>query len=210
MLLVSSKDYVRNDREDPLRFYYYPLLGGIYRRRVEMCLDLLPNGDKILEIGFGSGVTFLNLHEKYKEIHGIDLNSDCAAVAACFAKHGISADLRSGSATALPYPDNTFDAVLLISILEHLKPEELDLACREAHRVLRPGGVMVYGVPVERKLMVAAFKVLGYNIREHHFSTEKEVAEAVGRYLQLNKKETLHLFFKKAVSVYEAACWNKE
>lgn len=48
----------------------------------------------------------------------------------------------------------------------------------EIYRVLKPGGQVVYGVPVEHPFMVIAFRLLNVNIREHHFSSEKEVAEA--------------------------------
>jgi ubiquinone/menaquinone biosynthesis C-methylase UbiE len=130
-------------------------------------------------VGFGSGVTFPNLATAYREIHGLDLTADVAAVAAMFAARGITTDLRNGSVLAMPYPDGHFDAVLLISILEHLRPAELPAAFAEIARVLRPGGRVVYGVPVERQLMVLAFRLLGYDIREHHFSTEDDVASAV-------------------------------
>jgi hypothetical protein len=44
--------------------------------------------------------------------------------------------------------------------------------------VLKPGGQVVYGVPVERPFMVFMFRLLGTNIREHHFSTETDVRVA--------------------------------
>ncbi len=87
-------------------------------------------------------------------------------------------DLRTGNVTRLPYTDNTFDTVLLISILEHLQPAEQSAAFAELKRVLKPGAQVVYGVPVERPLVVLAFRLLGVNIREHHFSTEKDVEQA--------------------------------
>ena len=78
----------------------------------------------------------------------------------------------------MPYPDNYFDSILLISILEHLKPEELHTAFREIRRVLKNGGQAVYGVPAETFFMTAAFKLLGYDVRKHHLSSEKQVSSA--------------------------------
>jgi ubiquinone/menaquinone biosynthesis C-methylase UbiE len=150
----------------------------MYRRRVEMCLAECTGGERVLEVGFGSGVTFLNLHERYREIHGLDLTADVGSVARVFQGRGIETDLRNGSVLSMPYASDTFDTVLLISILEHLKPHEQEPAFREIARVLKPRGQVVYGVPVERKLMVFAFRALGYNIREHHFSTEMQVSAA--------------------------------
>jgi ubiquinone/menaquinone biosynthesis C-methylase UbiE len=182
--LLPRDQYAGVNRDDPIRFYSLPLIGRMYRRRVEMCLGECAGGERVLEVGFGSGVTFLNLHEKYREIHGLDLTADVAQVQKVFHDRGIATDLRNGSVVQMPYADGTFDTVLLISILEHLKPAEQPAAFAEIARVLRPGGQVVYGVPVERKLMVFAFRVLGYNIREHHFSTERDVSDAAGKILQ--------------------------
>ena len=81
----------------------------------------------------------------------------------------------------MPYQDNFFDTVLLISILEHLKPNELEQALLEVKRVLKPGGQLVYGTPVEKPFMVFMFRLLGHDIRKEHFSTEKEIARAAHR-----------------------------
>jgi ubiquinone/menaquinone biosynthesis C-methylase UbiE len=47
-------------------------------------------------------------------------------------------------ARQLPLPDGCTDMVYMVDVIEHLCPEELDLALREAHRILRPGGKL-YG-----------------------------------------------------------------
>jgi ubiquinone/menaquinone biosynthesis C-methylase UbiE len=177
--LLPRHEYRGVNEHDPIRLYYSPFFGPLYRRRVEMCLEECTGGEKILEVGFGTGLSFLNLAPQYKEIHGIDLTADIAAVKQVFAAHNIHPDLRTGNVTQLPYADNIFDTVLLISILEHLQPAEQSAAFAEIKRVLKPGAQVVYGVPVERRLVVLAFRLLGVNIREHHFSTEKVVEDAV-------------------------------
>ena len=203
IMLPSSRHYAANSESDPLRFYYFPFFGALYRARVEKCLSLLPGGKRILEVGFGSGVTFLNLAQLYSEINGIDFNADSAAVTECFSKRGVIAKLVNGSITSAPYPDDHFDAVLCISVLEHLKQDELDAACREIRRVLCPAGVLVYGVPVDRPLMTASFRLLGYNIHEHHFSTEKDVFAAAKRYLTPDRTEVIYGLGGLAGPIYE-------
>jgi ubiquinone/menaquinone biosynthesis C-methylase UbiE len=182
--LLPYKQYRGVRREYSVIFYYLPVFRQMYRRRVELCLAECRGGDSILEVGFGSGLTFLNLNNMYQKIHGLDLSCDVDEVARVFAPLGIHPDLRNGNVLDMPYPENHFDTVLLISILEHLKPEELDCALQEVRRVLKPGGQIVYGVPVERPFMVAMFALLGYNIRKYHFSTEKDVAAAASKHFQ--------------------------
>jgi SAM-dependent methyltransferase len=47
--------------------------------------------------------------------------------------------------TRLPYADGTVDAVLSMTVLEHL--EHADLFLAEAYRVLKPGGTILCGAP---------------------------------------------------------------
>jgi SAM-dependent methyltransferase len=46
-------------------------------------------------------------------------------------------------ANAIPFQDNTFDAVVAVNVLDHL-PDPLP-SLRAAHRVLQPGGVLIAG-----------------------------------------------------------------
>ena len=182
--LLPYREYRGVRSEYSVIFYYLPVMGRMYRRRVELCLAECKGGDAILEVGFGSGLTFLNLNGMYNKIYGLDLSCDVQEVTEVFAPLGIRPELRNGNVVEMPYPDNQFDTVLLISILEHLKPEELDRAFSEIQRVLKPGGQVVYGVPVERPFMVAMFALLGYNIRKHHFSTEADVFRAAAKHFE--------------------------
>jgi ubiquinone/menaquinone biosynthesis C-methylase UbiE len=176
--LLPYYDYRGVNNDDPLRYYYWPIVGQMYRRRVELCLGECHAGQRVLEVGFGSGLSFLNLHDIFEEIHGLDLTADVSAVSSVFDGMGIHTDLRNGDVLKMPYQAETFDTVLLISILEHLQPSELEIAFKEIQRVLKSGGQVVYGTPVERPFMVAMFRVLGYDIRQAHFSTEKQIAAA--------------------------------
>lgn len=121
---------------DPLRYYYWPLIGRMYRRRVELCLAECKGGRRVLEVGFGTGLAFLNLHDLYDEIYGLDLTVNVDEVSSVFKQLQIQTNLQNGSVVQMPYETDTFDTVLLISILEHLQPTEQAVAFREIHRVL--------------------------------------------------------------------------
>jgi ubiquinone/menaquinone biosynthesis C-methylase UbiE len=176
--LLPKNEYAGVNELDPIKYYYFPIFGKMYRRRVELCLSQCKGGEKVLEIGFGTGLAFLNLEPLYQEIHGLDLTVDIKKVDELFSKHGVKTYLKNGSVLSMPYENNSFDTVLLVSILEHLKPDELAQAFSEIHRILKPGGQVIYGVPVEREFMVFMFRLLGHNIRDEHFSTEEDVYQA--------------------------------
>ena len=176
--LLPAAKYKGVNQYDPIKYYYWPIFGRMYRRRVELALSECTGGERILEVGFGTGLAFPNLHDIYKEIHGIDLTADIQSVNSVFESTGIPLFLEKGDVLHMPYQDNYFETVMLVSILEHLKPFELEQAFVEVRRVLKPGGQMVYGTPVEKPFMVFMFRMLGHNIRDEHFSTEKEITEA--------------------------------
>jgi ubiquinone/menaquinone biosynthesis C-methylase UbiE len=54
-----------------------------------------------------------------------------------------SIEYRRMSATALEFPDDRFDLVTCITVIQHLEPEEQAKAVAELARVLRPGGEAV-------------------------------------------------------------------
>jgi SAM-dependent methyltransferase len=60
-----------------------------------------------------------------------------------------------GSATSVPVPDGTADIVLSSQVLEHLE-NPLD-ALREAHRILKPGGIFLCSFPFLYPIHAAPF-----------------------------------------------------
>ncbi|HVO67437.1 MAG TPA: class I SAM-dependent methyltransferase [Syntrophales bacterium] len=201
--LLPLNEYGKTVRDDPIRFYFWPIIGRLYRTRVEICLSECRGGERILEVGFGSGVTFLNLHDRYREIYGLDLNASIKDVHDTFKARDIETYLLNGSVLSMPYADDVFDTVLLISILEHLRQEDQLQAFSEIHRVLKPGGQVVYGVPRERPLMVWMFRLLGYDIRNLHFSTERDVLQAAAKSLNLVSVVKINSFFPFLGHIYE-------
>ena len=206
LLPYSAYPGVKPD-SDPIRFYYWPVLGRLYRRRVELCLHECRGGERVLEVGFGSGVTFPTLSHRYREIWGLDLGAPVDEIMESFRGMGIETHLKNGSVLDTKYPDGWFDTVLLVSILEHLKPTEQRRAFSELKRILKPGGQIVYGVPVERGLMVFTFRMMGIDIREHHFSTEVDVANVAASVLSAVSRRQLS--FPVLGAVYEVGHYVK-
>ncbi|MBI5570578.1 MAG: class I SAM-dependent methyltransferase [Desulfomonile tiedjei] len=182
--LLPRESYDGVDEFDPIRYYFWPILGPMYRRRVELCLGECKPGKRVLEVGFGAGATFVNLHDLYQEIHGLDLSASVERVGEVYHRMGIDVHLRNGNVLDMPYEDSSFDTVLLISILEHVRPAELPRAFSEIARLLKVGGQVVYGVPINRPITTWAFRLLGHRISEHHFSTEVDVRNAASQALR--------------------------
>lgn len=100
----------------------------------------------VLDVGGAAGVHALPLAAQGYAVHLVDpvpLHVGQARAASAGAPRPLAAALL-GDARALPYDDDSADAVLLLGPLYHLVEREDRLtALREARRVLRPGGVVV-------------------------------------------------------------------
>jgi ubiquinone/menaquinone biosynthesis C-methylase UbiE len=99
----------------------------------------------ILDVGGGPGAYALWLAERGYVVHLLDpieLHID-EARAAAEAEGVVLAGAVVGDARDLPHADDSVDAVLLLGPLYHLQEREDRLrALREAHRVLRRGGLL--------------------------------------------------------------------
>jgi SAM-dependent methyltransferase len=111
---------------------------------------------RVLEIGVGGGehLVFAGKPELHELYVGIDLDPGFARV--CNERHGIPVAIAN--VEALPFPAARFDAVLALSLLEHV--ERLSTALGEIERVLDPGGSLHVVIPTNGSFAVGAFKQL--------------------------------------------------
>ena len=96
----------------------------------------------ILEIATGTGQIALELTQRdaHRRISAIDYAPEMIALAQAKAKTLCQAPTFStADACDLPFPDDSFDAVICANAL-HLLPQP-ELALAEIHRVLRPAGL---------------------------------------------------------------------
>jgi len=96
----------------------------------------------VADIGCGAGTQSLIWAEMGHKVHGIEINAPLLELAKRRSSEaGYSIDFQLGSATKLPWADETIDICLLIELLEHVT--EWKACVRECARVLRPNGVLV-------------------------------------------------------------------
>ena len=106
------------------------------------------SGERLLEIGPGTGYYTLDLAEWVGEegrIEIFDLQQEFLDhVGARAAKRGLANIVPTqGDATALPYEDDSIDAVVLTAVLGEIP--DPGAALREIRRVLKPDGRLVVG-----------------------------------------------------------------
>lgn len=110
-----------------------------YRRRALSYLP--PEGAHVLEIGFGNGRLHAELAERY-QMAGVDRAEGMVRLTReRLTAQGLTSELLQGDATALPWPDATFDAVVSTFALSAMP--DAGTALDEMARVLRPDGRVV-------------------------------------------------------------------
>jgi SAM-dependent methyltransferase len=102
-------------------------------------------GDKLLDIGCGTGDFTIPLGRNYKEVHGVDVSPECIAVFEKLLPAGSNYTAHLINAAKLPFPDQFFDSIVTVETLEHV--EDLAGVAKEAARVLQPKGELVLTVP---------------------------------------------------------------
>ena len=97
-------------------------------------------GRRVLDLGCRYGA-LTRAYLEGNEVVGVDVDREALAEAAKLGVEAVWADLDE----PLPFPDESFDCVVLGEVLEPLRfPAQ---AVVEARRVLRPGGLLVGSVP---------------------------------------------------------------
>ena len=103
-------------------------------------------GTRVLDIGCGDAGVVIYLAERGATAAGIEANEKSLARARVRAEeHGVEVDLNGARAEGLPFPDGSFDLVILDNVLEHVDDRARTL--EEIHRVLAPGGILYLVTP---------------------------------------------------------------
>lgn len=107
----------------------------------EAFFDLVPPGCRLLDLGCGYGRTLHQLARRgYGRLNGIDFSPSMLRRAR---EGGVAGGLAAASASALPFRDDVFDAVLAVALFTCIPDLEAQRrVAAEVHRVLRPGGVL--------------------------------------------------------------------
>jgi len=157
--MKDSKREVYNEIYGSKKILYKPrrgILSFLYRKfkrfevnRYQVCYDLLPSGERLLDVGCGDGDFLFMAKDKFKQLYGVDISSMRIAKAKNRARemfmenkfYFFEQDVDEG----LHFPDSFFDAVTCIAVLEHVfNPPRV---VHEINRVLKIGGIFIVQVP---------------------------------------------------------------
>ena len=204
VLIPPRTRLAKTDSDDPLDYYYKPLTARVYRARLAAAGRLLGIGPfrRILEVGYGSGILLPELARRGTGLAAIDIHSAQGAVAESMRELGVDVELSTASLYEIPFEAGAFDALVCLSVLEHLT--DLDGALDEFRRVLEPGGVAIVGFPVRNPVTDAFFRLAGYKPREIHPAGHADILRAVEREpgFELERELRVPRWFPRPLSGY--------
>jgi SAM-dependent methyltransferase len=108
----------------------------------------------ILDLGCGTG-RMLDLATA-----GVDASANMVSVAR---STNPSSPVDCAMAHELPYRDASFDAVFSLHLAMHLNPRYLERVLHECHRVLRPGGRLIFDAPSDLRRRLNAYEPDGWH-----------------------------------------------
>ena len=144
---TNNYGYAPAAGDHPQRFQHQMYLQLLERLREERGVK---PGMKLLEVSCGRGGGLNALLSQAPEIDATGLDVADSAVAFCRRTYGEGARLKfvQGSALALPFPDGSFDVVLNVEASNDYGDRQRFF--REAARVLKPDGILLYADTVKQ------------------------------------------------------------
>jgi ubiquinone/menaquinone biosynthesis C-methylase UbiE len=114
---------------------------------------------------------------------------------------GITAQLFSGSASAMPFAAQFFDCLVAVSALEFV--EDLDAACMEMKRVLRPNGSLIVITPGHSPLVDFGLRVLTGESAENDYGRRREaLMPTLLRHFSVQKQLAVPAHGKSVIHLY--------
>ena len=149
MLEGDRADWWQSKNFDKWKSHYiseYPRGAFILERLRRYLPDFQVEGARMLDVGCGDAGVPIAFAEAGAEAVGVEPFERSVERGKVRAEeHGVRLELHQAFAESLPFPDASFDLVVLDNVLEHVRDRDRTLA--EIRRVLRPGGILYLVTP---------------------------------------------------------------
>lgn len=177
------------DRALAEAYHYVPEMAVHKKIELQAYLEYGFSGRGV-DLGCGSGIVggILAANSKCGALHGVDLNAAAREPAEANGYCGFTA----ADLVEIDLPDGSFDFAVAICVLEHVA--NLAAALREARRLLRPGGRLIFSTPspgYRRGLIGYRVRAaLGMKAAAERFTTERDLYSMHLHYMEVAEWKT--------------------
>ena len=157
----------------------------------------IPKGSHVLDIGAGRGHLLRELGNFGFSAIGLENNEKLVIEGNNDLKiENLDKDLRFvyGDALSMPFVEKSFDALLDVGFMQHLKPQDFKAYMFETARVLKQGGLFFLAVLSKEtqtyfKWSPTSDKESDYELQgvHYHFFTEEEINQIFGSFFEVVK-----------------------
>ncbi len=118
----------------------------------------LKKTDYVVDVGCGNGLTAHELYKYSQKIMAVDAVPDNIRLVEVFLKDDVGISSQVSFAESLPFPDNTFDKVICLAVLQYYEElENAKKAMSELCRVCKPNGKIYVGDLLDKRLLPSDF-----------------------------------------------------
>jgi len=175
--MITWEEAVEQLRRDPAQaelvlscYYDDPLRGAAERFAASeewaALQSWLPPRGRVLELGAGRGITSWAFAKAGWEVTALEPDPSAVvgagAIRSLAAETGVAIEVVENWGETLPFAAGSFDLVYGRAVFHHAR--DLDAFCREAARVLKPGGTLI----LTREHVLSREEDLGQFFKTHH------------------------------------------
>ncbi len=166
---------------------------GQDKRVREAVLGCIEDGDRILDVGCGTGTLAVKAAQKGARVTGLDLSPTMLRLAEEKASAaGVEVNFRRGHAQSPPLDDEPFDAITATFALSEMSPDEAEMVVADLATRLEVGGKMIVADEARptslllrlssglQRAMVAFLSFIAIEERPTRLHDLKRMLEAVG------------------------------
>ncbi len=148
-----------------------------------MCYEFVKPGDKLLDIGIGTGLASIQFSREGLKIYGIDSSREMlnACRSKSFTEELKLHDISNGK---IPYNDNYFNQVICCGVFHFV--EDLGNIFIEIKRVMKKGGIFAFSIAPQETGQNYINEMTGWNV-----SIYKHSSNYVKRLLESNRMKFL-------------------
>jgi demethylmenaquinone methyltransferase/2-methoxy-6-polyprenyl-1,4-benzoquinol methylase len=177
-------------------FFYEKLIDPFLKDVREFVVNFseIRSGEKVLDVGCGTGDQAIYFAKKGAVVTGIDIDQEMISCA-LKKKRGFNIHFQGGDATNLPFLDPVFDVAVISLVLHEIENKDRDKVISEMKRVVKKGGRLIFvdfNCPLPNSMISFYVKLVEFFAGKNHWQNFKSYLKE-GGILKILEKNKLRL-----------------